>query len=64
MTINLHTVTEDTLQQELLRRSQLRTVEAIDRAEATLEALQKKHQRQSEERRRLCRRIAAATKQS
>lgn len=62
MKINLATLSSDMLQQELLCRAQSRTVEALDRAGATIEALQKKHLRQSEEMRRLSRRIAAARK--
>lgn len=64
MRVNLLIVSQDELQRELLRRSHARTGEAIKRAEFTLEALQKKHHRQAEEGRRLCRRIATAQKEA
>jgi hypothetical protein len=58
--INLSTLSSDMLQQELLCRAESRVVMAIERAEATLDVLQKKLVRQAVENRRLSRRIAAA----
>jgi len=60
MKINIANISSDMLQQELLCRAESRTVMAIDRAEATLDVLQKKLVRQTVENRRLSRRIAAA----
>ena len=56
--------TGEELQHELLTRSVQRTVEALDRAQATVEVLQRKHLRQSQELRRQARRIAAARKEA
>lgn len=64
MKVNLSTLTSDELQSELLARCIHRTVEALDRAQATVEALQRKHLRRCQEQRRLSRRIAAARKEA
>ena len=60
----LNRFSADELQQEMLQRAIKRTVEALDRAQATVEALQVKHLRRSQEARRLARRIAAARKEA
>jgi len=64
MKVNLATLSADELNHELLTRCLHRTVEALDRAQSTVEALQRKHLRQSQELRRNARRIAAARKEA